>query len=238
MWAPVVEVLPGPAWFGTGAKLGYIVVVRLIETVLGNIFLWSGSIFYSFYAAGEAAHDVSPLRDQGWAGTVMMLEGSLVTLGALAWLFLRLAAEGELKQELIERGRGPAGRPPRGAVRARRRPAATCLTGFRPESERTPNARLRPRSTGVATLLQGGCCGDRQVGARRGDGTRPAPYRQRNRRPQPERDVCCDRPACTTWISSSARLSGACRSTATCSARSVSTASARSRGSAARPSGT
>ena len=29
MWAPVVEVLPGPAWFGTGTKLGYIVVVRL-----------------------------------------------------------------------------------------------------------------------------------------------------------------------------------------------------------------
>src|SRR5213595_1655798 len=27
MWAPVVEVLPGPAWFGTAAKLGYIVAV-------------------------------------------------------------------------------------------------------------------------------------------------------------------------------------------------------------------
>ena len=37
----------------------------------------------------------------------MMLEGSLVTLGALAWLFLRLAAEGELEQELIERGVDP-----------------------------------------------------------------------------------------------------------------------------------
>jgi cytochrome c oxidase assembly factor CtaG len=107
MWAPVVEVLPGPAWFGTGMKLGYIVVVRLIETVLGNIFLWAGKAFYPFYAAGEAAHGVSPVRDQGWAGTVMMLEGSLVTLGALAWLFLRLAAEGELKQELIERGVDP-----------------------------------------------------------------------------------------------------------------------------------
>jgi cytochrome c oxidase assembly factor CtaG len=107
MWAPVVEVLPGPAWFGTAAKLGYIVAVRLIETVLGNVFLWSGKVFYPFYAAGEAAQGVSPLRDQGWAGTVMMLEGSLVTLGALAWLFLRLAAEGELRQELIERGLDP-----------------------------------------------------------------------------------------------------------------------------------
>jgi cytochrome c oxidase assembly factor CtaG len=107
MWAPVVEVLPGPAWFGTGMKLGYIVVVRLVETVLGNVFLWSQTVFYPFYEQGEAAHGVSPLRDQGWAGTVMMMEGSLVTLGALAWLFLRLAEEGELKQELIESGVDP-----------------------------------------------------------------------------------------------------------------------------------
>ena len=36
-----------------------------------------------------------------------MIEGSLVTIGALAWLFLRLASEGELRQELIERGLDP-----------------------------------------------------------------------------------------------------------------------------------
>src|SRR5438128_5008862 len=41
MWAPLVEVLPGPAWFGTGAKLGYVVCVRLLETILGNVFIWS-----------------------------------------------------------------------------------------------------------------------------------------------------------------------------------------------------
>ena len=34
MWWPVVEVLPGPEWFGTGAKLGYVVAVRAVETVL------------------------------------------------------------------------------------------------------------------------------------------------------------------------------------------------------------
>ena len=107
MWAPVVEVLPGPAWFGTGWKLGYIVAVRLIETVLGNVFLWSQTVFYDVYAEGQAAHGISALEDQGWAGTVMMIEGSLVTIGALAWLFLRLAAEGELRQELIERGLDP-----------------------------------------------------------------------------------------------------------------------------------
>jgi putative membrane protein len=107
MWMPVLETLPAPEWFGTGVKLGYIVVVRLIETVLGNVFLWSGKVFYPFYAIGEARAGVSPLHDQALAGTVMMLEGSLVTLAAIAWLFLRLASEGELRQELLERGLDP-----------------------------------------------------------------------------------------------------------------------------------
>jgi cytochrome c oxidase assembly factor CtaG len=103
MWAPVVEVVPGPEWFGTGMKLGYIVVVRLLETVLGNIFLWSSGVFYATYDHAPR-WGISPHADQGIAGGVMMLEGSLVTIGALAWLFLRLAKEGELRQELIEQG--------------------------------------------------------------------------------------------------------------------------------------
>ena len=45
----------------------------------------------------------------------MMIEGSIVTIGALAWLFLRLAQEGELRQELLERGFDP--RSVRRAVR-------------------------------------------------------------------------------------------------------------------------
>lgn len=104
MWAPVVEVLPGPMWFGTGWKLGYIVTVRLLETLLGNIFLWTGTVVYATYERAERIWGISPLADQGIAGAVMMVEGSLVTIGALAWLFLRLGAEGELRQELIERG--------------------------------------------------------------------------------------------------------------------------------------
>jgi putative membrane protein len=115
MWAAVLETLPGPEWFGTAAKLGYIVVVRLLETVLGNVFLWSGTVFYDAYVHPVERWGISPLQDQGLAGTVMMIEGSLVTLGALAWLFLRLASEGELRQELLERGLDP--RAVRRAVR-------------------------------------------------------------------------------------------------------------------------
>jgi len=108
MWSPVLETLPAPEWFGTGWKLGYIVVVRFVETILGNVFIWSSTVFYSTYDHASSIWGISPVHDQNLAGVVMMVEGGFVTLGALAWLFLRLAEEGELKQELIEAGYDPA----------------------------------------------------------------------------------------------------------------------------------
>jgi putative membrane protein len=107
VWLPVLETLPAPEWFGTGPKLAYIAGVRVVETVLGNVFVWSGTVFYGVYATGEELWGVSPLQDQGLAGAVMMIEGSLVTIVALSWLFLRMAQEGELRQELLERGLDP-----------------------------------------------------------------------------------------------------------------------------------
>lgn len=118
MWLPVLETLPAPEWFGTGWKLGYIAVVRMVETVLGNVFLWGGSPFYSVYETGGDFLGLSPEADQGLAGAVMMLTGSLVTAVALAWLFLRLAEEGEARQRLLESGHDP--RAVRRAVRYRR----------------------------------------------------------------------------------------------------------------------
>jgi putative membrane protein len=115
VWLPVLETLPAPEWFGTGPKLAYIAVVRLVETLLGNVFVWSGSVFYGVYDRGEELWGVSPLQDQNLAGAVMMIEGSIVTIVALAWLFLRMAREGELRQELLERGLDP--RAVRRAVR-------------------------------------------------------------------------------------------------------------------------
>jgi putative membrane protein len=106
-WAAVVEPLPGPGWFGSGAKLLYIVGARLIGMVLANVLLWSSSVFYSTYDHA-ARWGIAPQSDQGIAGSVMMIVDSLVTIGAIAWLFLRLAGESELKQRLIEEGHDPA----------------------------------------------------------------------------------------------------------------------------------
>ena len=126
MWLPVLETLPAPEWFGTGAKFGYIAAVRLVETVLANVFFWAGSAIYPVYERTGRLWGISPRADQGIAGAVMMIEGSIVTLVALAWLFLRMASEGELRQQLLERGLDP--RAVRRAVRYGR---ADELTGSR-----------------------------------------------------------------------------------------------------------
>jgi putative membrane protein len=118
LWLPVLETLPAPEWFGTGAKLAYIVGVRLVATVIGNVFIWGGSAFYDVYETGDDYLGLSADADQSLAGSLMMLEGSLVTLVALAWLFLRMAQEGEVRQELIEKGVDE--RTARRAVRYRR----------------------------------------------------------------------------------------------------------------------
>jgi putative membrane protein len=118
LWLPVLETLPAPEWFGTGAKLGYIVGVRLVGTVIGNVFIWGGAPFYDIYEGGDEYLGLSAKADQSLAGSLMMLEGSIVTIVAIAWLFLRMAQEGEIRQRLLESGHDP--RAVRRAVRYRR----------------------------------------------------------------------------------------------------------------------
>ena len=118
LWLPVLETLPAPEWFGTGAKLGYIVGVRLVATLIGNVFVWGGGPFYDVYETGDEYLGLSPEGDQSLAGSLMMLEGSIVTVVAIAWLFLRMAQEGEIRQQLLERGVDE--RTARRAVRYRR----------------------------------------------------------------------------------------------------------------------
>jgi putative membrane protein len=102
MWMCLFGPLPMPAWFGNLGKLIYIVAVRLAGTALGNIFLWSGTVFYPYYLAGDSRHHLSPLADQNLAGAIMMIEESLLTIGLFCWLFLRTAREAEERQELLD----------------------------------------------------------------------------------------------------------------------------------------
>jgi cytochrome c oxidase assembly factor CtaG len=89
--------------------------VRTAGAGLANVFIWAGHPFYGAYAPGERAAGIAPLTDQTIGGSIMLVEGAVVTLAAFAWLFLRWTGEAELRQGLVD-----AGAPPGAAARAAR----------------------------------------------------------------------------------------------------------------------
>jgi putative membrane protein len=105
MWMPVFGPLPKPQWFSAGWKVGYVIAVRFTGAILGNVLMWSGSVLYPIYAPGERYWGLSPLADQSTAGTIMMVEGTFLALGVLAWVFFEVAREGTEKQDLLDLAR-------------------------------------------------------------------------------------------------------------------------------------
>jgi putative membrane protein len=102
MWMPVFGPLPKPEWFSAGWKVGYVIAVRFTGAILGNVLMWSGTVLYPIYAPGERYWSISPLADQSTAGVVMMIEGTFLALGVLAWVFFQVAREGTEKQRLLD----------------------------------------------------------------------------------------------------------------------------------------
>src|SRR5918997_2306285 len=142
MWLALLGPLPQPEWFGNGAKLIYIVAVRLTGALLGNVFLWSGTVFYPDYRPGQASWDLSPLQDQGTAGTIMMIESSIVTVLLLGWLFVKAARESEERQALLELANA------RGVELSERRAARAGASGRGDELRR----RLERAAAGLGTV--------------------------------------------------------------------------------------
>jgi len=99
MWMCLFGPLPKPRWFGNGAKLGYVLAVRLTGATLANIFLWSGTIFYPYYLTGEARFHISPIADQNIAGAIMLGEEAILTVCLLYWLFKHAAGEARERAE-------------------------------------------------------------------------------------------------------------------------------------------
>jgi cytochrome c oxidase assembly factor CtaG len=102
VWMALFGPLPKPAWFGNIAKLIYLVLLRMASVALGNVFMFSGAVFYANYDHGGNPFGMTGLGDQVTAGAVMMAEGSLVSFTLLCWLFYKAASEGEESQRLKE----------------------------------------------------------------------------------------------------------------------------------------
>jgi putative membrane protein len=143
MWLALLGPLPQPEWFGNGARLIYIVGVRFTGAILGNVFLWSESVFYPDYRPGQASWDLEPLQDQAAAGTIMMVESSIVTVLLLGWLFAKTARESDEKQALLELATA------RGVELSERRAARAVASGRGDELRR----RLERTAAGLGTVL-------------------------------------------------------------------------------------
>jgi cytochrome c oxidase assembly factor CtaG len=102
VWMALLGPLPKPAWFTNAWQLVYIVVVRLVGTVLANVMIFSGTVLYPYYHAGDAHWHISAMGDQIAAAGVMMVEESILTICLFGWLFLKVAREGEERQNLLD----------------------------------------------------------------------------------------------------------------------------------------
>jgi len=102
MWLALLGPLPKPAWFGNLARLLYVVAVRLIGAAVANAFVWAEVDLYDAYGPGRAEWGITAATDQVVAGSIMMVEGSILTICLFAWVFLRSAREGEERQVLLD----------------------------------------------------------------------------------------------------------------------------------------
>lgn len=102
MWATVIEPLPGPAWFSAGWKFAYAFVIRVVQAIIANVFIWAQTPFYGYYV--DIEHRAAAVTDQRTAGLIMFVEGSFITVVALCWLFMRFMREAEIRQRLIDQG--------------------------------------------------------------------------------------------------------------------------------------
>jgi len=105
LWMGLLGPLPKPAWFDNVAALAYVLVVRFAGTVIANVFLWSSSPFYPDYEALARANGFDAAQDQSLAGAIWMIEGSIVTICVLGWLFTRWMAQGAEAEALVEHAR-------------------------------------------------------------------------------------------------------------------------------------
>ncbi|MFZ0087868.1 MAG: cytochrome c oxidase assembly protein [Solirubrobacteraceae bacterium] len=102
VWMALLGPLPKPQWFNNGARLVFVIAVRLVGTVLANVLIFGGTVFYPYYLPGDAHWHISPVADQVAAGGLMMVEESLLTIGLFCWLFLRVARQTEQRQALLD----------------------------------------------------------------------------------------------------------------------------------------
>jgi putative membrane protein len=102
LWTTLLGLLPGPRWFGLGARLGALAVVWLAGAALANVFLWSARPYYRPYVDAPRTWGPSALADQRAGGGVMLLEMMFVGVVVFVVLGLRWLEDAERRQRRLD----------------------------------------------------------------------------------------------------------------------------------------
>lgn len=102
LWLGLLGPLPKPAWFHGWGRAGYVIGVRFVGAVLGNVLIWTQTVLYPVYDATDAHRGLNPISDQNLAGAAMMIVQMLLTTGLACWLFLRYTRQEEQRQSLLD----------------------------------------------------------------------------------------------------------------------------------------
>jgi putative membrane protein len=102
LWLAVLGPLPKPAWFEGWGGVGYVAGIRLVGALLGNIFIWTQTVFYPVYKASDGRWGLNPVSDQNLAGGAMDIVQILLTTFLVCYLFMRFAQRDEERQALMD----------------------------------------------------------------------------------------------------------------------------------------
>lgn len=102
LWSALLGLLPGPRWFGTGARLGGLAFAWAAGMALANVFLWSDGPYYPVYVEAPRTWGLSALSDQRAGGGVMLIEMMAVGVAVFVVLGLRWLRDAEERQRRLE----------------------------------------------------------------------------------------------------------------------------------------
>jgi cytochrome c oxidase assembly factor CtaG len=113
-WWPIVTPCSPPARAFSGfAKLGYIVLATLPQTLGGLIVALAGHVLYRGYGAGPRLLGFDPMTDQQIAGASIALVSKIALLAAFFVVFMNLLNAGSDGREEDDGGGGGGGSNPR-----------------------------------------------------------------------------------------------------------------------------
>lgn len=113
-WWPIVTPCSPPARALSGfAKLGYIVLATLPQTLGGLIVALAGHVLYRGYGAGPRLLGFDPMTDQQVAGASIALVSKIALLAAFFVIFMNLLNAGSDGREEDDGGGGGGGSNPR-----------------------------------------------------------------------------------------------------------------------------